>query len=313
MQITAQMVKELREKTGAGMMKCKEALQECNGNFEEAVDFLRKKGLASADKRSGRATSQGLVVPMTSEDRRTAVILEVNCETDFVARNDNFVAFADKLAKAVLNNPAIKTVADLEKATIDGQPGEEYRKSMVANTGENMSFGRVERFEIGNGKFGLFDTYIHGDGNIGVLVQLETENAEAAQNAEALTIAHEIALQAAAMKPLYTLPEEVPAADLAREKDVILGQIKNDPKNANKPEDIVNKIVDGRLAKYYKEYCLNEQAYVKDDSKAIKDLTAELSKKIGSKVALVTFRRWALGEAGAETETPEEKSAEAAG
>ncbi len=313
MQITAQMVKDLRDKTGAGMMKCKEALQECNGNFEEAVDFLRKKGLASADKRSGRATSQGLVVPMTSEDRRTAVILEVNCETDFVARNDNFVAFADKLAKAVLNNPSIQNVADLEKATIDGQPGEELRKSMVANTGENMSYGRVERFEIGKGKFGLFDTYIHGDGNIGVLVQLETETAEAAQNPEALTIAHEIALQAAAMKPLYTLPEEVPAADLAREKDVILGQIKNDPKNANKPEDIVNKIVDGRLAKYYKEYCLNEQSYVKDDSKAIKDLTAELSKKIGSKVALVTFRRWALGEAGAETETPEEKSAEAAG
>lgn len=313
MQITAQMVKDLRDKTGAGMMKCKEALQECGGNFEEAVDFLRKKGLASADKRSGRATSQGLVVPLTSEDRRTAVILEVNCETDFVARNDNFVAFADKLAKAVLTNPAIQSVADLEKATIEGQPGEEYRKTMVANTGENMSFGRVERFEIANGKFGLFDTYIHGDGNIGVLVQLETETAEAAANVEAINLAHEIALQAAAMKPLYTMPSEIPTEHLAREKDVIIGQIKNDPKNANKPEDIMNKIVEGRLEKYRKEYCLNEQTYVKDDSKSIKDLTAELSKKIGARVALVTFRRWALGEAGAEEATPEDKSAEAAG
>lgn len=312
MQITATMVKDLREKTGAGMMKCKEALQECNGNFEEAVDFLRKKGLASADKRSGRATSQGLIVPLTSPDRRTAVILEVNCETDFVARNENFIAFADKLAKAVLSNPAIKTVADLEKAIIDGQPGEELRKSMVANTGENMGFGRVERFEIADGKFGLFDTYIHGDGNIGVLVQLAAENAQAAQNPEAITLAHEIALQAAAMKPLYTVPAEVPTEHLAREKDVILGQIKNDPKNANKPEDIMNKIVEGRLAKYYKEYCLNEQAYVKDDSKSINDLTVELSKKLGSKVTLVTFRRWALGEAGADN-SAEEKSAEAAG
>ena len=312
MQITAQMVKDLREKTGAGMMKCKEALQECGGNFEEAVDFLRKKGLASADKRSGRATSQGLVLPLTTDDRRTAAILEVNCETDFVARNDNFVAFADKLAKAVLANPSIKTVADLEKATIDGQPGEEFRKSMVANTGENMSFGRLERFEIASGNFGLFDTYIHGDGNIGVLVQLSAENAEAAKSPDTINLAHEIALQAAAMKPLYTFPEEVPTEHMAREKDVILGQIKNDPKNANKPEDIINKIVEGRLAKYHKEYCLNEQAYVKDDSKSIKDLTAELSKKLGSKVALVTFRRWALGENNAEN-TPEENSAEAAG
>ncbi len=312
MQITAQMVKDLREKTGAGMMKCKEALQECNGNFEEAVDFLRKKGLASADKRSGRATSQGMVIPMTTTNRRTAVILEVNCETDFVAKNDNFKAFANKIAKAVLNNASIQTVADLEKASIEGQTADDLRKIMVSTTGENMGFGRVERFEIANGKFGIFDTYIHGDGNIGVLVQLSTENAAAAENPETITLAHEIALQAAAMKPLYAHTSEVPTEALAREKDVILGQIKNDPKNANKPEDILHKIVEGRLAKYYKEYCLNEQAYVKDDSKSINDLTVELSKKLGSKVALVTYRRWALGESSAGA-TPEEKSAEAAG
>ncbi|GAB4274798.1 MAG: translation elongation factor Ts [Candidatus Rifleibacteriota bacterium] len=312
MQITAQMVKDLREKTGAGMMKCKEALVECKGNFEEAVDFLRKKGLASADKRSGRATSQGLVLPLTTEDRRTAVILEINCETDFVARNDNFVAFADKVAKTALNNASIKTVEDLEKAAIDGQTGDELRKGMVANTGENITFGRIERFEIPAGNYGLFDTYVHGDGNIGVLVQLATENEAAAKNPDTIALAHEIALQAAAMKPLYTTPREVPTEHLAREKDIILGQIKNDPKNANKPEDIINKIVEGRLAKYYKEYCLVEQAYVKDDSKTIQDLCDELSKKLGAKISIVTFRRWALGEANAEN-TPAEKSAEAAG
>ncbi len=313
MQITATMVKDLRDKTGAGMMKCKEALKECNGNLEEAIDFLRKKGLASADKRSGRATSQGLVIPLTSENKKQAAILEINCETDFVARNEKFVAFADKIAQTVLNNSSIKTVKDLEEATIDGQSGEEFRKSMVANTGEYITYGRIERFEIPAGKHGIFDAYVHGEGTIGVLVQLSTDSEEAAKKPETLDLAHEIALQAAAMKPLHTTREEVPTEALAREKDVILGQIKNDPKNANKPEEIVNKIVEGRLAKYYKEYCLLEQAYVKDDSKSISDLTDELSKKLGAKVHLITFRRWALGEAGAENETPEEKSAEAAG
>jgi elongation factor Ts len=313
MQITAKMVKDLREKTGAGMMKCKEALQECNGNFEEAVDFLRKKGLASADKRSGRATSQGLVIPLTSEDRRHAVIIEVNCETDFVARNENFVEFANKLATKALNDTNIKTVQDLEKADFDGQNGEEFRKSMVANTGENISYNRLERFDISDDKFGLFDAYVHGEGTIGVLVQIACETQEAANNEETLKLSHEIALQAAAMKPLYTTREEVPTEALAREKDVILGQIKNDHKNANKPEEIVNKIVEGRLGKYYKEYCLLEQSYVKDDSKSIQDLTQELSKKLGSKVTLTTFRRYALGESNEENQTPEEKSAEAAG
>lgn len=311
MQITAQMVKELREKTGAGMMKCKDALKECGGNFEEAVDFLRKKGLASADKRSGRATSQGLIIPLTTEDRTKAVIVEIGCETDFVARNDKFVAFAEKIANIVMNDSSIKTVADLEKVTIEGQSGEEFRKLMVANTGENVTFGRLERFEVPAGNYGIFDTYIHGDGNIGVLVHLATENDTAAKSPDTLALAHEIALQAAAMKPLYTHASEVPTEDLAREKDVIIGQIKNDPKNANKPEEIMNKIVEGRLAKFNKEYCLVEQAYVKDDSKSIGNLAEDLSKKIGAKVSLVTFRRWALGEAPAET--AEEKSAEAAG
>lgn len=313
MQITAQMVKELREKTGAGMMKCKEALAECKGNIEEAVDFLRKKGLAAADKRSGRATSQGLVVPVTSKDKRTAAIVEVNCETDFVARNDDFIAFANKLAELVLNTPSIKNVEDLEKATIEGQTVDEYRKSKIATIGENISLNRAERFEVAAGTFGVFDTYIHGDGNIGVLVQLATENDAASKNSDVLHYAHEVALQAAAMKPFYTFSKDVPTEILAREKDVIMGQIKNDPKNANKPEDILTKIVEGRLARYCKENCLVEQAYVKDDSKSIGDLAVDLSKKIGAKVGIVTFRRYALGEGAAVEATQGETSAEAAG
>ena len=313
MQITAQMVKDLRDKTSVGMMKCKEALVECNGNIEEAVDFLRKKGLASADKRSGRATSEGIVLPKTTDDRRTAVIVEVNCETDFVARNDDFAAFANKIADFVIANPNIKNVDDLEKATIEGQSGEEFRKSMIAVTGENISFGRVERFDIAEGTHGIFDSYIHGEGSIGVLVQISCENEAAAKHEETVNFAHEVALQAAAMKPLYTHRKEVPTEALAREKDVITGQIKNDPKNANKPEDIVNKIIEGRLGKYYQENCLLEQGYVKDDSKSINDLADDFSKKVGGKISVVRFRRWALGENNAEETTTEEQTNEAAG
>ena len=312
MQITAQMVKELREKTGAGMMKCKDALKECNGNFEEAVDFLRKKGLASAGKRAGRATSEGLIVPVATEDRRTAAIVELNCETDFVARNDQFVDITNKLAKFVLENAAIKNTADLLKATFEGQTVEEYIKSIIATMGENITLGRVERFEIADGKFGIFDAYVHGDGNIGVLVHIDAENEAAQGSADTLAYAHEVALQTAAMKPLYLNSEKVPTEILAREKDVILGQIKNDPKNANKPEEIMNKIVDGRLNKYFKENCLVSQAYVKDDNMTIDELAGEYSKKAGGKISVANFRRWALGEA-IEEETPEENASEAAG
>ncbi|MDD2998886.1 MAG: translation elongation factor Ts, partial [Candidatus Riflebacteria bacterium] len=299
MQITAQMVKDLREKTGAGMMKCKEALAECNGNLEEAIDFLRKKGLASADKRSGRATSQGLVIPLTTADRRTAAIVEVNCETDFVARNDDFGTFANKIAELVLNNPSVKTVEDLNKLSIEGQSVEEFVKTMIAKTGENISVSRAEHIEFAKGKYGIFDSYIHGEGSIGVLVQLSTATEEAAKNAEVTHYAHEIALQAAAMKPSYTFRSEVPTETLQREKEVILGQISNDPKNAGKPENILAKIVEGRIDKYCKENCLVEQMYVKDDSKSITDMTNDLSKKIGAKAEVVTFRRWARGEAAA--------------
>lgn len=306
--ITAQMVKELREKTGAGMMKCKEALNECNGNLEEAIDFLRKKGLASADKRSGRATSQGLVVPLISENRRTAGIVEANCETDFVAKTDDFINFANKLAELVLNTPSVKSTSDLEKLSIDGQTIDDYRKSMIAKTGENITIGRAEHLEIPSGGNGFFDNYVHGNGAIGVIVEVKTADSAVATNTEAIQAVHNIALQAAAMKPLYTFSNDVPVEVMNREKDVIIGQIKNDPKNANKPEEIVNKIVEGRLAKYCEENCLFNQVFFLDDTKKISDLLADLSKKIGSEVTLVSFRRWARGEG---CETPEEATAEA--
>lgn len=365
MQITAQMVKDLREKTGAGMMKCKEALAECNGNLEEAVDFLRKKGLASADKRSGRATSQGLVVPVTSKDKRKAAILEVNCETDFVARNDDFVSFANKLAEMVLNTPSINTLADLENATFEGQTVEEYRKVMIATIGENISISRVERFEIPAGSHGMFDTYIHGEGSIGVLIQVKAETEAAAKSQEVAHYAHEVALQAAAMNPVAlssdNIPQEVKTRELniaiEKTKAELIGKAVNkalEKENINpahvdsedhmksnmekgwinqetvdKAREIIkttsaaaaatlddkriHSIAEGRLNKYFKENCLLEQAYVKDDKKSIADLTSEVSRTIGAKLELVAYRRWAMGESNAVEAAPEEKSAEAAG
>ncbi len=293
--ITAKMVKELRDKTGAGMMKCKDALTECNGNIEEAIDFLRKQGLAGADKRSDRATSQGLVVPLLSEDRKTAGLVEVNCETDFVAKTDDFKDFANKLATLVLNTPTIKTIEDLEKMNIDGESIDDLRKSMIAKTGENITLRRAEHIAIPENANGILDSYVHGEGAIGVVVEFHSKDADKLNNEGAIEIIHNIALQTAAMKPLYIYTEDVPVEALNREKNVILGQLENDPKNANKPENIVNKIVEGRLAKYCEENCLNNQEFFLDDKKKISDLVKELSMLTGTEVTLVSFRRWARG------------------
>ena len=365
MQITAQMVKDLREKTGAGMMKCKEALAECNGNLEEAIDFLRKKGLASADKRSGRATSQGLVIPLTTADRRTSAIVEVNCETDFVARNDDFGTFANKIAELVLNNPSVKTVEDLNKLSIEGQSVEEFVKTMIAKTGENISISRAEHLSFAAGQNGIFDTYIHGEGTIGVLIQTKTETEAASKNSELSNYVHEVALQVAAMNPMALSSDYITQEDKTRELNIAIDKTKAEliAKSVNKAlekekinpahvdsedhmksnmekgwitqeavdkareiiktvsasaaasldDKMIHSIAEGRLKKYFKENCLLEQAYVKDDKKSIADLPTEVSKAIGAKVELVTFRRWARGEAAAAEASQQENSAEAAG
>ncbi|KAF1080598.1 MAG: Translation elongation factor Ts [Candidatus Rifleibacterium amylolyticum] len=226
MQITAQLVKELREKTGAGMLKCKEALVECNGDFETAVDYLRKKGLASADKRSGRATSQGLVIPLATADKRTAAIVEVNCETDFVARNEDFAAFANKIADLVLKTPSVKTVEDLNKLTVDGHPFEEFIKSKIATTGENISVSRAEHLAFPAGQNGIFATYVHGEGSIGVLIQVKTETEAAAKNPEVASYAHEVALQVAAMNPIALSSDNITQEVKTRELNIAIEKTK---------------------------------------------------------------------------------------
>lgn len=297
MEITAKLVKDLRDQTGAGMMKCKEALTECKGNFEEAVDYLRKKGLASADKKSGRATTQGLIIPMISADSKTGVMIELNCETDFVARNEVFKTFATEISTTVLKNPAIDNVEKLQSAKLsNGETAEDFRKAQIAKIGENIIFGRLERCEMPQDTHCVADSYIHGDGKIGVLVQLKVSASEMTSKQSIKDLAHDIALQIAAMRPRCIDRSGFTTADLDRERDVIMGQIKNDPKNSNKPPEILHKIVEGRLDKYFKEFCLLEQTFIKDDTKNIQKLIEETAASTGAKIEIHSYRRWEIGE-----------------
>lgn len=357
MQITAKMVAELREKSGAGMMKCKEALVACEGDMEKAMDFLRQKGLSSADKRAGRSTSQGLVVPMTTADKRHAGIVEVNCETDFVAKTDGFIAFANNLAKLVLDNPSVKSVEDLNKLSYEGQSIDDYRKSVIANTGENVTISRAEHLDVEDGKDGLFDTYVHEGGAIGVIVQVEAASSAAASDAETARLAHDVALQAAAMNPIalnqeavaqdirdreYKVGYEKAKAELVvkavnkalekaginpahvdseehMESNIVKGWITRElvdkakeikatvsvEAEKNLKEQMLQNIAKGRLDKYLKENCLVEQAFVKDQTKTIKDIVEEASKKVNAKLNIVAFRRWARGESSAKAEAAE--------
>ena len=213
MQITAKMVAELRERSGAGMMKCKQALVACEGDMEKAMDHLRKSGLASAGKRADRATSQGIVLPLISEDKRHVGLVEVNCETDFVAKTDGFIAFANNLAKLVLDHPEVKSVADLEKLSVEGQSVDDYRKSIIAKCGENCSISRAEHLDVPEGTEGVFDRYVHNKvdgcegGQLGVLVQVKT--ADAKYNDEAVKVAHQVALHIAMNDPIAISENEV--------------------------------------------------------------------------------------------------------
>ncbi|MBI3037736.1 translation elongation factor Ts [bacterium] len=300
--ISAKMVSELREKTGAGMMKCKEALSVCQGNFEEAIDYLRKKGMASADSKSSRTTSQGLVVTAVSQDGSCAAMLELNCETDFVARTDDFKHFSRDLVECVLNNPDVSNVPNLETMRLpSNHTVEEERKALISKIGENVTINRFELFKIPLGKYGVFDTYIHGDGNLGVVTLAECTSARGAIHDDLRQFAHDVSLQVAAMKPKCINRGDISSEVLNREKEILRGQLKEDPKNANKPEEILRKIIDGRLDKFFIESCLMDQAFIKDDTKNIATVADELEQKLGGRVSVSLFRRWVVGEKASPT------------
>lgn len=271
--ITASMVKELRESTGAGMMDCKKALTEANGDMAKAVDILREKGLSQAAKKAGRVAAEGAVVSYVSEDGKTGVLAEVNCETDFVGHNENF----QNLAKSIAKQAAEKAPADVDAllaTEMDGKTVKDVVTEAVAKIGENISVRRFVRYESTEGQV---YSYIHGGGKIGVLVELKGGDAE---------LGKDIAMQVAAANPSYLDRTQVPSSELEHEKEVLAAEARNE----GKPEKIIEKMVIGRINKYYKEVCLVDQEFIRDG-----DLT--IAKLLKSKNAeVVRFERFQLGE-----------------
>lgn len=273
MVITAAMVKELRETTGAGMMDCKKALTACDGNMEAAIDFLREKGLSTAKKKSGRIAAEGVVGFFVTPDAKAGAIVEINCETDFVAKTDDFKTLVNKIAAQVVTvNPA--NVDSLNASILDGKTVEDTITEAIAKIGENISLRRFARYESQEGQVAA---YIHGGGKIGVLVSLTGGSAE---------LGKDVAMHIAAAKPAYLRREEVPAAELEHEKTVLSEQARQE----GKPENIIEKMVAGRIQKYYKEVCLLDQEFVKDPDQTI----AKLLKSNNCDVA--AFARFQMGE-----------------
>ena len=272
-QITAAIVKELRERTGAGMMDCKKALVATEGDMEKAIDFLREKGLSQAAKKAGRVAAEGAVVAYVTEDGKTGAIVEVNCETDFVGKNENFQALAKSIAELIVKtNPA--DVDALLASEMDGKTVKDVVTEAIAKIGENISVRRFVRYESAEGKV---YSYIHGGGKIGVLVDMKGGDAE---------LGKDIAMQVAAANPQFINRNEVPDSELEHEKDILTEQARNE----GKPENIIAKMVMGRINKYYKEVCLVDQEFIRDG-----DLT--ISKLLKSKNADVArFARFQLGE-----------------
>jgi elongation factor Ts len=277
-EITAAAVGKLREMTGAGLMDCKKALAEAAGDMDKAVDILRKKGAASAAKKSSREANEGVIVRALQADNRAGILVEVNCETDFVARNEAFGAFCDEVARTLLVNPK----ADLEA----------MRTAQVAKIGENIQISRSHRMDVsGNG---LITAYIHTGAKVGVLVEVGAGKAATTASEEFKQLAKDITLQIAAGHPFVVSRNEVDPGILAKEKEIAAEQVKN------KPPQAIAKIVEGKLEKFYQGYCLLDQGFVKKNSEiAVKDHVASVAKQLGDEITIRRFVRFQVGESSA--------------
>lgn len=284
MSITAAMVSELRKKTGAGMMDCKKALTETGGNMDEAVDFLRKKGLAAAAKKSGRVAAEGAVTAVS--EGCVGAVLEVNAETDFVAKNDAFQAFVANTSSVVLANDVadVEALKELPYPETGRTVGEELTHQ-IATIGENMSLRRLVRVDAGEG---VVAGYVHGAGKIGVLVELKT----AASDSKVEELGKQIAMHVAAAAPQYLNREAVPADVVEKEKEIM--RVK--AIESGKPENIVEKIIVGQINKYFGEVCLLEQAFVIDPDQKVGKVVEALGKELGTEITLNSFVRYQLGE-----------------
>ncbi len=288
MAITAKQVAELRAKTGCGMMECKKALTETDGNVEEAIKVLRERGLATAAKKADRIAAEGIVSIL--REGKTAAMVEVNAETDFVAKNDQFLDFVAGLLRTILVfKPA--DVEALKACKFDGSDitvGDALVEK-IATIKENIT---IRRFLIAEGQL---NTYIHGHGTTGVIVTFDTDDATAATEAFA-EMSKNVTLQVAAMNCEFVNRDAVPASRIEEEKSIIASQIKNDPKNASKPDAIIEKMATGKLGKFYEQVCLADQAYVKDDSMSVAKYVESVAKELGASIKLTNFYRYEKGE-----------------
>ena len=273
-EITKEKVVELREKTGAGLIDCKRALTESGGDMEQAVSILRKKGVATAAKKAGREAAEGVIACKLAEDGGSGVIVEVNCETDFVAKNDDFQAFADDVASILLSNPD----ADLE----------DKRTEQVAKIGENIRISRSET--ISPDASGRVESYIHTGGKVGVLLVLSTESEQGAAHEETASLAKDLCMQVAATSPVCVSRDDMPEEVVSKERDIAAAQAEG------KPPQAVEKIIEGKLEKFYAGSCLEEQSFVKNPDQTIKALLAEKAELVGESLGIERFTRLQIGE-----------------
>ena len=277
--ITAADINKLRQTTGAGMMDCRKALVESDGDFEKAIDYLRKKGQKVAALRSDREAKEGVIIATTTADNKTGFIVTLACETDFVAKNADFVAFAQSIVNVALKNN-VKTLEELQAAQLDGVAVSDKINDQVAKIGEKVQLARFERVDAEG-----VAAYIHGSYRMGVLVGLSKNTPEVLQ------AGRDMAMQIAAMNPVAVDPDSVPAETVAREKAIVTEQIKNDPKMAGKPDEMIDKIAVGKLNAFFKENTLMAQAFVKDASKTVGDYL----KSVDANAKVILFKRVQLG------------------
>ncbi len=290
-EITVELIKTLRDKTNAGMMDCKAALAEANGDLEAAETVLRKKGIADADKKAGRDAKEGVIASRIVDGAKTGILVEVNCETDFVAKNDNFRSFVESILEHIASSKTVATVAELQEQPFSGdasQTLELYIKSKVGQLGEKMGLGRFAKYEL-SGE-GVVASYIHMQGRVGVLVEVNCTKKATASEGAFLAFVKDLTLHIAAAQPICVTRDQVPTDKVETERDIFREQMKG------KPAEIIEKIIDGKLGKFYATNCLLDQPFIKDGDKTIQNLLDALGKETGDTVTVSRFHRFAVGQ-----------------
>lgn len=292
MAISAKDVKELRDMTGCGMLDSKKALEASNGNIDEAIEYLRKKGLAGAEKKAGRITAEGISLTKLSDDMKTGVVVEVNSETDFVAKNEKFRSYVASVAEAALvsSNNELDNFLNEKWKFDESKTVKEELSTQISIIGENLTIRRFEKLSSPNG---IVYDYVHAGGKIGVLVAIDTN----VINDNIKEMAKHVAMQVASMKPRFVSSEEIDEDFKNKEKEILLEKAKNDPKNAGKPDNIIQKVVEGGLNKELKEVCLNSQLYIMaEDKETVADYVAKVAKDNSANIKIIKFVRYETGE-----------------